>query len=154
MLNDAQRNSLRIVMSMIEEKMRAVELKLAHPDEQALMFKVHNDLSSDMPQMLGEKIAEVSRLIQILRDRFALPREIRPASKELLTGLSQLWVVLQESDSKGLQRFGDVHPAVSPALDAEIERLARLKLDLEDIVLDHRRPVFVEAEGTRSDSRT
>ena len=153
MLNDAQRTSLRILMSLIEEKMRAVEFRLVHPDEQALMFEVRNDLSPDMPQMVREKVTEVSRLIQILRDHLALPREIRPASRELTTGLSQLWVFLQESDSKGLQRYGDVAPAVSPALDVHIERLANLMLEMEDVISEHRRSLFVETQGKRSDSQ-
>lgn len=52
MLNDAQRNSLRIVISLIKEKMRAMEVRLAHPDERALMFEIRNDVSPDMPHRL------------------------------------------------------------------------------------------------------
>ena len=154
MLNEAQRNSLRIILSLIEEKMRAVTFRLAHPEEQALMFEVHNDLSPDTPQALQEKVAEVSGLIQILRDRLALPREIKPTSRELLTGLAQLWVLLQESDSQGLGRFGDVHPAVSPALDVHIERLANLMLEMEDVISEHRRSLFVQTQGKRSESQS
>jgi len=154
MLNDAQRTSLRIVMRMIEEKMREIEFRLDHPDERALMFDVNNDLSPNISQALREKIAEVSGLIQTLRDRLVLPREVRPASRELLKGLAQLWVVLQESDSERLRRYGEVSPTLAPVLDVEIVRLAHLMLELEDIVLDHRRRVFVEAEGKRSDSHT
>lgn len=154
MLNDAQRNSLHIILSLIEEKMRAVTFRLAHPEEQALMFEVHNDLSSDTPQMVQEKVAEVSGLIQLLRDRLALPREVKPTSRELITGLAQLWVFLQESDSKGLRRFGDVDPDVSPALDAQIEKLANLMLEMEDVISEHRRSLFVDAQGKRSASQT
>jgi hypothetical protein len=150
MLNDAQRSSLRILMSLIEEKMRTVEFRLAHPDEQALMFEVQNDFCPEMPHMVRDKMAEVARLIEALRDRLALPREIRPASNELRTGLSQLWAFLQEANSTRLRRFGDVHPALSPALDLHIERLAHLMLEMEDIVSNHRRPVVVEAERAPS----
>jgi len=154
MLNEAQRNSLQIILSLIEEKMRAVTFRLAHPEEQALMFEVHNDLSPDTPQALQKKVAEASGLIQILRDRLALPREAKPTSRELLTGLAQLWVFLQESDSKGLRRFGDVHLDVSPALDAQIERLANLMLEMEDVILQHRRCQCVDAPAKRSESQT
>ena len=154
MLNDAQRNSLRIVLSLIEEKMRAVTFRLAHPDERALMFEVHNDCSPDMAQALQEKVAEVSALIQVLRDRLALPREVKSTSRELLTGLAQLWVYLQDSDSKGLGRFGDVAPAVPLALDAQIERLAHVMLEMEDIILDHRFPVSVDGKAKPSHPRS
>lgn len=140
MLNDAQRTSLRIVMSMIEERMRAIEFRLDHPEEQGLMFEIRNNITCDMVHALREKIPEVYGLIRILRDRLALPREIKPASRELLTGLSQLWVVLQESDSKRLQRFGDIDPALAPALDPEIETLARLVFELENAALGHVEP--------------
>lgn len=154
MLNDAQRNSLRIVLSLIEEKMRAVTFRLAHPDERALMFEVHNDLSPDMPQAVQKKVAEVSALIQVLRDRLALPREVKSTSRELLTGLAQLWVYLQDSDSKGLGRFGDVAPAVPLALDAQIERLAQVMLEMEDIILDHRFPVSADGKAKPSHPRS
>jgi hypothetical protein len=147
MLNDAQRSSLRILMSLIEEKMRAIELRIAHPDEDALMFEVRDDFRSELSQAVRGKTAEVFCLIETLRDRLALPREIRPATIELRTGLSQLWVFLQEADSKRLGRFGDVHPALAPALDFSIERLARLMLEIEKLVSEHRRPMCVDGEG-------
>lgn len=153
MLNDAQRNSLRIVLSLIEEKLRAVTCRLAHPEERALMFEVHNDLSPDTPQVVQEKVAEASELIQVLRDRFALPREVKTTSKELITGLAQLWVYLQDSDSKGLGRFGDVGPAVSHTLDADIGRLAHVTLKMEDIILEHCCAMSVDGSAKPSNPR-
>jgi hypothetical protein len=133
-LNDAQRTSLRIVMSLIEEKMRDIEARLASPEEHGLMFDVCNDLAPDVEQALRLTVAEVYALISTLRDRLALPREVKPVSREILKGLSQLWVVLQESDSQRLRRYGDVDPALGASLDPEIEALARLMLELEEAV--------------------
>jgi hypothetical protein len=134
-LNDAQRTSLRIVMSLIEEKMRDIEARLASPEEHGLMFDVCNDLAPDVEQALRLTVAEVYALISTLRDRLALPREVKPVSREILKGLSQLWVVLQESDSQRLRRYGDVDPALGASLDPEIEALARLMLELEHLAI-------------------
>ena len=135
MLNEAQRNSLCIVMSMIEGKMRSMESRLDHPEEQRLMSEVRNDTTPEIAQALRKKIPEVYDLIRTLRDRLALPRESKPLSRELLMGLPQLWVVLQESDSKSLRRFGEVNQTLAPLLDPRIDALARLMFELEDITI-------------------
>lgn len=132
MLNDAQRTSLGIVMRMIEEKMRAIEARLARPDERALTFKVHNDIPPDTAQTLRERIAEVYALIETLCDRLALPLDVKSASRDALTGLMPLWVVLQESTSKRLQRYGAVDPSLASVLDSKIEALARLMVEMDD----------------------
>jgi hypothetical protein len=133
MLNDAQRNHLRILMSRIEEKMRAIEFRLGHPDKNGLMSEIRNDITHEIAQVLREKLPEVYDLIRTLRDQLALPRESKQLSRELMMGLPQLWVVLQESDSKSLRRYGDVDHALAPVLDPQIETLARLMFELEHI---------------------
>ncbi|OGW69686.1 MAG: hypothetical protein A3A88_10270 [Nitrospirae bacterium RIFCSPLOWO2_01_FULL_62_17] len=132
MLNDAQRTSLGIVMRMLEEKMRAVEARLASPEEQALTFEIRNDLTPAMVQVLREKIDEVYALIRALCDRFALPPDVKPASRDALTGLMPLWVVLQESTSERLRRYGEVDPSLAHVLDPNIDALARLMVEMDD----------------------
>ena len=131
MLNDAQRTSLGIVMRMLEEKMRAVEARLASPEEQALTFEIRNDLTPAMVQVLREKIDEVYALIRALCDRFALPPDVKPASRDALTGLMPLWVVLQESTSERLRRYGEVDPSLAHVLDPKIGALARLMVEMD-----------------------
>ena len=134
MLNDAQQTSLGIVMRMVEEKMRALEARLARLDEQALTFEIHNDLTPVTVQALREKIKEVYALIRALCDHLALPLEITPASKDVLSGLMQRWVILQESTSKRLQRYGEVDPSLAHVLDPKIDALARLMVEMDDVV--------------------
>lgn len=153
MLNDAQQRNLQIVMRLIEEKMRAMEFRLIHVEEHGLMFEIRNDVSPDTVPVLRQHIKEVDNILGELQRRFSLPMEATPTSRELIKGLSQLWVFLQESDSKGLRRFGDVHPGVSPALDVKIERLSVLMLEIENTILDHRRPMFVQTQRKRADSQ-
>jgi hypothetical protein len=137
MLNDAQRTYLGIVLRLVEEKMRAIESRLANPEEHGLMFEVRNDVSSEMEREIREKVAAVYPLIMTLRDRLALPVEAKQASREVVKGLSsQHWVALQESDSKSLRRYGGVDPSVAPVLDPQIETLAHLMLELEEIATE------------------
>ncbi len=140
MLNDAQRNSLRIVMRLIEEKMRAIERQLDQPLEHWLLFEVRNDITPDIERALRQPIQEVYTLIGALIEQFALPLETELASREILKGLSHLWVMLQESDSNSFQRYGTVNPALAPELDPQIDRLARLMLELERIALGNIEP--------------
>jgi hypothetical protein len=133
MLNESQRTYLRIVLRLIEEKMRAIEFRLANPQEHGLMFEVSNDMTPEMERWLREKVAVVYSLIMTLRDRFALPVETKQASREVAKGLSsQHWVALKESDSRSLRRYGPIDAALAPVLDPLIETLARLMLELED----------------------
>lgn len=140
MLNDAQRSSLRIVMRLIEEKMRAIERQLAQPLEHWLLFEVRNDITPDIERALRQPIQEVYTLIGALKEQFALPLETELASREILKGLSQLWVMLQESDSNSFRRYGTVAPALAPVLDPQIETLARLMLEMEHILLGSQAP--------------
>lgn len=133
MLNDAQRTRLCILMSLIEEKMRAIEARLDCPEERGLMFEVTYDIVPKTAQTLREKIGDVYGLIRTLRDSFGLPREVKPASREIFKGLPQLWVAVQESDSKRLQGYGGVDHTLPPFLDPKLEALAHLLLELEDI---------------------
>lgn len=153
MLNEAQQRNLHIVMRLIEEKMRALEFRLVRPEEHGVMFEISNDMSADIASALRQEIQEAMTILRELKHCFSLPRETTPTSQELVRGLSQLWVSLQESDSKGLRRFGNVHSAVSPALDSQVERLAELMLKMGGLIREHRRPVFVEAHKEQSDSQ-
>ncbi len=153
MLNEAQQRNLHIVMRLIEEKMRALEVRLVRPEEHGVMFEISDDMSADIAPALRQEIQEVMTILRELKHSFSLPRETMLTSQELIRGLSQLWVSLQESDSKGLRRFGDVHSAVSPALDSQVERLAEFMLRMGDIIRERRRPVFVEAQKEQPNSQ-
>jgi hypothetical protein len=135
MLNPAQRASLRIVLGLIEEKMRAIEQRLVRPEEHAVTYEVSNDLTPEMAQAVRDRMQVVNRLVRDLHKRFGLSMKNTPATTVLLEGLPQLWVALQEIDSKNLARYGPVDPQVPPRLDPEIATLGALMLELQGIVM-------------------
>lgn len=153
MLNDAQERNLQIVMRLVEEKMRALEDRLVSPEEHGLMFEIGNDVSADIALPLQQGIQEVMTVLRELKDHFSLPCEITPTSQELTRGLSSLWVSLQECDSKGLRRFGDVHSSVSPALDSQVQRLSELMLKMGTIIREHRCLEMVAAQKEQPSSQ-
>ncbi|WP_213043121.1 hypothetical protein [Nitrospira defluvii] len=118
-----------------------------------MMFEISNDISVDIAPALQQEIQEVMTILRELKHCFSLPRETTPTSQELIRGLSSLWVSLQECDSKGLRRFGDVHSSVSPALDSQVERLAELMLKMGDIIREHRCPDMVAAQKEQPSSQ-
>lgn len=140
MLNDAHRRNLRIVLNLVEEKMKAVESRLARPEESGLLYTVKSDLHPDVEATLRRQVAAAYMLIRRLKARFALPTETTLASREILKGLPQLWVMLQESESRRLRGYGDIDPDDAAALDPLIEQLAQLMLDMEAVALGHRIP--------------
>lgn len=135
MLNDAQRRRLQVVMGLIEEKMRAIERQLDQPLQAGLTFDVKPDLGPDVVAALREKIRSVYKMIAELQSRFALPVESKRASREVLKGLPQLWVMLKESDAKHLRGYGPVDDALEGALNPSIEALAHFMLEMEEIIM-------------------
>lgn len=137
MLNDAHRRNLRVVLGLVEEKMKAIESRLAQPEEHGLMDEIKPDLRPDVEATLRRQVDAAYTLIRRLKDQFALPTETTLASREIFKGLPQIWVMLQESDSRRLQGYGEVDPADAAVLDPLIEQLARLVLDMEAVALGH-----------------
>lgn len=135
MLNHAQQNRLRNAMGWIEERMRAIELRLTIREERGLMFHIQNNISPDMERALREKIQAVYRVIGEVQTQFELAPERKLASRDILTGLPQLWVMLQETGAKGLARYGTVDPVVALRLDPQIKLLGRLMFELVDMAL-------------------
>jgi hypothetical protein len=139
MLNDYQRNSLRVVTHLIEEKMREIERLLGRPEEAGLMYDLKNDVAPETAGAVRETLHAIYARISELRDRLDLPRTAKAASREMLKGVPQLWVMLEESYSKRLRRYGEVDPRLAAELDPQIEALANLMLELEELAMGHSR---------------
>jgi hypothetical protein len=142
MLNEYQRNSLRVVMHLIEEKMREIERLLDRPEEAGLMYDLKNDVTPETAKALRKMVPTIYARIGDLRDRLDLPRKTKAASRELLKGVPQLWVMLEESYSKQLRRYGEVDPRLAAELDPQIEALATLMLELEELAMGHARDLL------------
>jgi hypothetical protein len=135
MLNEAQERSIHIVMRLIEEKMKSVERLLEQGDQQGVTFQVTQDLTPDMVRTLHATVPEVYALLKEICERFSLAAEIKPVSREVLKGLPELWVMLEESDSRNLGRYGDVDPRVGPLLDPAVQKLGNLMFQLQHLLL-------------------
>lgn len=134
MLNESHRLKLRIALTLIEQKMKAIELRLAHPQERGLMFDMSGDLDDGMEQILRQKMREVYGLLRILKDRFALSSESTPASRDILRGLPELWAMVQETNSRHLRGYGEVEPPDAAVLDPLLRNLGYLLYDMERVV--------------------
>jgi DNA-directed RNA polymerase subunit L len=137
MLNESQARFLRVVLTRIEEKVRAIERQIAHPEGCGVLIEWRTDTAPEMEEALQRAIRNVYAVIGGLKEQFELAAETRLASRELAKGLPQLWAMLQESDARSLRRYGAVAPGLSPVLDPQIETLARLMLELEDLAIGH-----------------
>jgi hypothetical protein len=138
MLNDSQTRFLRVVLVLIEEKMRAIERQIAYPEDRGVMLEWRADTAPELEEALQRTIGTVYAIIRRLKEQFDLPAETRLATRELAKGLSRLWAMLQEADANSLRRYGAVAPGLAPVLDPQIESLARLMLELEDFAIGNR----------------
>lgn len=140
MLNDSHRTKLRIAMELIEEKMKAIQVRLAQPDESGVMFEIRNDLSPEIHEALPQQIEAVYAVMEEVKHQFALRMEMKPLSRELLRGLPQLWVMLQECESRRLRGYGAITEADAAVLDPLLARLARLLYDMEMLIFPAKVP--------------
>lgn len=135
MLNDAQRRLLRIVLALVEDKMRAIEQQLERPPGPGLMSAVDQDVTPELARHLRKRLAAVRPIIGRLKERFDLPIETKLASRELFKGVPQLWVMLQESDGARLRGYGPVDPTDEASLNPDIHALTRLMLEIQNLLL-------------------
>ena len=150
MLNDSQRTSLSIALRLVDQNIKKIETILEKPREVGVMYEIQDDLRPAMRELLPGKIEAVRALIKSLRDRFSLPREITPASREAFKGLPLLWEIIQEASSARLRRYGSVDARLGPLLDPELKKLETLVMKLEEILFVPRKQEASTAAGRRS----
>jgi hypothetical protein len=125
---------LRIALIAIEEKMTAVEWRLANPQEQGLLFDVSSDLNEEIEEVLRQKMTEVYGVLRVCKERFDLSSESTPASRDILRGLPELWAMVQEIASRRLRGYGVVEPPDAAILDPLLSHLGHLLYDMERVV--------------------
>jgi hypothetical protein len=134
LLNQYQKNSLRVTLQMFEESLRHVLEWLDGREENSVMYNRKLDLPKENKEQARREIEAALGLIENLSRKFDLHKESSDAASMLQGELTVSWANLHDTRAKKLARFGKVHPELESILDHDIHNLAEIALHLSTII--------------------
>jgi hypothetical protein len=98
------------------------------------MVSLANPLSQEQRVRLSDLVGQARALIATLAERFGLKHETSDLAREAHGRLVGMWTALEDTRSRKLRRYGRVDPALSAALDPEIQKLVDLVLAMDEVL--------------------
>jgi len=134
LLNESQRNSLTIVLRMLEEKLRQADAWLQGVDETGILYRRRLRLPPERGVLARQHIAVALEQIAELARQFDLEPVDNSPEATIMAEMSESWANLWDARSDKLKRYGEVDPLLSQALDPSMDRLIELTLELMSTV--------------------
>ena len=134
LLNESQRNSLTIVLRMLEEKLRQADAWLQGVDETGILYRRRLRLPPERGVLARQHIAVALEQIAELAHQFDLEPVDNSPEATIMAEMSESWANLCDARSDKLKRYGEVDPLLSQALDPSMDRLIELTLELMSTV--------------------
>ncbi len=149
-LSPYQAQGVSVTLRMLERILFSVEQLCTEPEgtREGIMVSVVNPLTPEERAHLAGLVLRARAAIERLAGRFGFEPETADLAKEAHGRLVEMWANLEDTRSHKLRRYGSVNPALSPALDPEIEELIYLVLVMDKVLFHHgqHRPV-AQADG-------
>ena len=105
-------------------------------DYHGVLYDMENDVPVAVKNEMMGKISSIKGKINTLAARFSLDRRHRKARQLILSQLSCAWESLEETKTKRLKRYGDVDQELKELLDAELDTIIRMVLEMERLLWD------------------
>ena len=125
LLNDSQRRHLGITLSHLQRLLREVSILLNTPAARDGLVTEADDIPPEFTRHAPPVIARVNEQIGALSDRFELPQREQSRLRWVRAVLGIGIDDLQDTRAVSLRSYGDVHPALAPALDPSVQELQR-----------------------------
>ena len=137
LLNEYQAQSLTVSLRMLERILFSVDtLCTSEGDGRATgegresgevregaLVSLANPLTPKEREQLAAMSRRAQEVISTLAERFALRHEMADLAREAHGRLVEMWATLEDARSHKLRGYGHVDPALTYALDPEIEEL-------------------------------
>ena len=99
----------------------------------SVLYQQQNTLSDKQRKQLLSEIEVMKKLLGEIKNALDLEIEEESIASDIVGRCASLWVVLTETTSKYLKRYGDVPSELSNFLDPIIERLINHILRISEI---------------------
>lgn len=130
-LPDNHRRVLSVVARNIERSMDDIEELFARKDRQSRLHHIAGSYSEEQKKEILGRVSRLrERLAHFVRD-FHLEGESRSEQQIIDTKVTHMWMLLEDSYSGKLKKYGKTDGTFNEKLDASVADLLRLVRDLE-----------------------
>jgi hypothetical protein len=137
MLNEYQRRSLKVPLSIVEKSLRDIEKILNENDHSGVLYTFSNNIPVTAKEKVSLLISKAYGKIRNVAERFNLEKEFKNANREAFAKLPHCWEMLEDTKAKKLKRYGDVAEGLEEVLDPQIKAIIDLITEMENILRRH-----------------
>jgi hypothetical protein len=119
---------------MFEENLRHTQEWLDGREEHGILYHRKLEMSEVKRRQAEHVIKTALDLIEKLSAKFELESESQSAAASMQGELTINWANLIDTQAGKLRRYGKVHPELGGTLDPDIQKLARIALQLSAIL--------------------
>lgn len=139
LLNDLQRNSLRITLRLAEEALQDASRHLDEAPYEGILHGMADDLTPHQKEAITAEMGRAREILRSLRARFGLSPEVHEKSRLVLGKVIPAWEMVMEGRTPHLEGYGPVAPGLAEVLDPSIERLGESFVRIEALARGDRR---------------
>jgi hypothetical protein len=136
MLNEYQRRSLKVTLSIVEKSLRDIEKILNENDHKGVLYTFSNNIPPTAKEKVLLLISKVYRTIKNVAEKFNLGKESKYANREAFAKLPHCWEMLEDTKAKKLKRYGDVPAGLDNVLNPELDIIIKFITEMEYILRD------------------
>jgi len=138
MLNEYQRRSLKVTLSIVEKSLRDIEKILNKNNYRSVLYTFSNNIPPAVRKKVSLLISKVYRTIRNLTEKFNLQKEFKYANREAFAKLPQCREMLEDTKAEKLKRYGDVPAGLDNILNPELDLIIKFISEMEYILRDIR----------------
>lgn len=123
LLNEAQINSLAVVLRLLEERILSLKQLLNDRHLNGVLLFHKNDMSSEQIERLDRSFNRILQTIRQAKDKFGLEEKTTTFSSHLQAFTGYFWSVLTDEKAEKLARYGHVAPELKDELNPLIDQI-------------------------------
>lgn len=134
LLGDNHRRGITTAFRLLDEMLFEFEDYARGREVRSVFYQERNALSAGQKGGLLAEIKRMRDLMQEIKDALGLKAEVENVARRIWGSSSAFWVVLVETKSKYMKRYGDAPPELAEYLDPRIEVLIEHLRNLTGLV--------------------
>jgi len=134
LLNPAQKNSIRIALRLLEERLFWINVLLSQKEHNGILYRFQNDLTNSQISHVQAIFQKIEDLIATFKETFSLSSEKEKLSQILNGSTSYFWSILADKKAEKLKRYGVVSLDLSSELDPLVSHLIGLLNEIRRIL--------------------